>query len=142
MYTFFATFGSDHLEEYDVDSLKTAVLLEGTIEEAESSITAIVGPYYCTTYPIDQLAKMIEKHNIVPITREVLMGLDKYSDHPFILDADVYEHSSGRFSTSPYLSPYMVKGTRLRKEDIYYVALDGNTIPENMPVKEYEGVGL
>lgn len=76
---FFATFGSDHLSEFNIRPMSIMVYIP---DEPEHVLRQRLNkpPFnnqYCTTYPIDHAEQMIKKYEMTLYTMDELLRLKK-----------------------------------------------------------------
>ena len=73
---YFATFGSDQLEEYEIPGGPTAVMLVSPIGVTENEFRAVlrirVDNNYCTTYPLEQAHRFHVEYNMRQYTLDEL----------------------------------------------------------------------
>ena len=72
---YFATFGSDHLSDFNINSMKIMLYIPYATETQlrRQLSRPPINSYYCTTYPIDQAASMEKSYNMKLISYDELM---------------------------------------------------------------------
>lgn len=76
MITAFATFGSDHLPNFHINSMKVILVAEDESELRQRLQEEPFNNHYCTTYPISQSQDMQDKYGMVEITLDELLRLE------------------------------------------------------------------
>jgi len=139
---YIASFGSDHLKDYNVNPLSTIIIIEGVDENsARETLVELIGTKFCTTYPIDMLKSLQDKFELDVYTLEELKTLHNYYGYDYVLENDVLflnDTYNEQFIAVTDESIYMHAGTRLMKEGSHYKSTSGLVIADTMPIVEYK----
>ena len=68
---FIITFGSDHLQDFDISAIKTALIVDGDDEnQARSKVFKYhgIGEKFCTSYPYSMKKDIIDKYNMIELS--------------------------------------------------------------------------
>ena len=73
------TFGSNHLQQFDINASDIMLVMEETEIEARSKVfKTSIGPYFCTSYPYEKYAQEFkDEYNMYEITFDELMKLER-----------------------------------------------------------------